>query len=405
MKEHIQNDFPIFRDQANHTPLVFLDSAAAAQVPEHVTNAMIEYYRSYKANVHSGIYEIGERAIRAYEKSRETVAQFLGALSDEIIFTSGTTASINMLSRMLERDIREGDEIVVSQMEHHSNFIPWQELAKRTGAVFVVLPLEKNGTLSLETVRRTITKRAKIVAVTHVSHAIGAVNDIREICRIAHAAGALCVVDAAQSVPHMPVDVRAIACDFLAFSGQKLLGPTGTGVLYGRKSLLEHVEPCIYGGGMIREVHLETSSWANTPAKFEAGTPHIAGVIGLGAAIEYIGTVGSREEIETHDRLLGQAARRALSEVPGVTLYGSSCAEEMSGIVSFTVDGIHPHDVAEVLSRHAIAVRAGHHCAMPLMKHLGVLGTVRASFYIYNSEDDIAKLVQGVKNVLRVFRK
>lgn len=403
MNQNIKNDFPIFQSARSEYPFVFLDNAATSQMPRIVIDAVSEFYRDYKANVHSGIYAIGERAVAAYEGARKKAADFIGAQSDEIVFTSGTTASLNMLARMLEPRVGTGDEIVVSAMEHHSNFIPWQELAKRTNAVFTVLPLEVDGTLSMNTVRAMVGPRTKIVAITHVSHAMGAVNDVQEICRIAHKAGALSVVDGAQSVPHMPVTIQDIDCDFLAFSGQKMLAPTGIGVLYGKKEHLSVLDPAVFGGGMIRDVSVEASTWASSPQKFEAGTPHIAGAIGLGAAISYIESMG-REAIMAHERLLAAEAHRALAEIQGVKLYGPNDEKQRAGIISFTVRGAHPHDVAEVLSRDNIAVRAGHHCALPLMKHFGIQGTVRASFYLYNGKDDVGRLADGVSKAASLFR-
>lgn len=402
MKKDIKNDFPIFKAQSGERPFAFLDSAAVSQMPQIVIDAVSEFYSTYKANVHSGIYAIGVRAVEAYEEARRKVAMFVGANSDEIIFTSGTTASLNMVSRMLEPRVKAGDEIMVSAMEHHSNFIPWQELAKRTKAVFTVLPLEKDGSLSLDTVRTMIRPRTKIIAVTHVSHVTGAINDVQEICRMAHEVGALCVVDGAQSTPHMPINVREIDCDFFAFSGQKILGPTGIGVLYGKEEHLHKIDPVVFGGGMIREVSKDESTWTDTPHKFEAGTPHIAGAIGLGVAVSYIKGIGHRE-IMAHERNLAVLTRRALSAMPGVCLYGPENEHETAGIVSFTVEGTHAHDIAEILSRENIAVRAGHHCALPLMNHFGITGTVRASFYLYNTEEDVEQLVRGVRKAQDIF--
>ncbi|OGZ46616.1 MAG: cysteine desulfurase [Candidatus Ryanbacteria bacterium RIFCSPHIGHO2_02_FULL_45_13b] len=401
MKSDTKKDFPIFKAQSrDDAPFTFLDSAAVSQMPQMVIDAVTEFYSVYKANVHSGIYPIGVRAVEAYEEARHSVATFLGATNNEVVFTSGTTASLNMLARMLETQISAGDEIMVSAMEHHSNFIPWQELAKRQDAVFTVLPLEADGTLSLETVRHAVTPRTKIISVTHVSHAMGAINNVREICRIAHEADAICVVDGAQSVPHMLINVRDIDCDFLAFSGQKILGPTGTGVLYGKEKHLQKLDPVTFGGGMIRDVDSVASTWIDTPHKFEAGTPHVAGVIGLGKAISYIEHTG-REKLMAHEKHLANMARHALGAMSGVRLYGPE--KETAGIVSFTMDGVHAHDVAEILSRDNIAVRAGHHCALPLMKHFGILGTVRASFYLYNTEEDIEQLIQGIRKTRDIF--
>lgn len=399
----IKQDFPIFEAQSREKPFTFLDSAAVSQMPQSVIDAVSEFYSSYKANPHSSLYAIGERAAEAYHSARTRVAGFLHADPEEIIFTSGATASLNMLARMLEQNVHAGDEIVVSGMEHHSNFIPWQELAKRKEAVFTVVPLEEDGSLSLDTVRRMCTSRIKIVAVTHVSHVTGAVNDVREICRMAREAGALCVVDGAQSVPHMLVNVHDMDCDFLACSGQKMLGPTGSGVLYGKRVHLKKLEPVVFGGGMVQDVDTKESRWMDAPQKFEAGTPHVAGVIGLGEAVRYIEEVGI-SDMQTHEQHLADSARSALSEIPQIRLYGPRKFGTTAGIVSFGVENAHPHDVAEVLSRDNIAVRAGHHCALPLMKHFGILGTVRASFYVYNTEDDVQRLTEGVAKAAAIFQ-
>lgn len=403
MRPDIKIDFPLFRAQPGQKPLVFLDNAAASQMPKQVLNAITEYYTSYKANVHSGIYAIGRRAVEAYENSRAVVARFIGAEASEIIFTSGTTASLNMLARMLEDTVKEGDEIIVSGMEHHSNFIPWQELCKRRGARFTVLPLLPDGTLSLDMVHSAFSDKTKIIAITHVSHVTGAVNDVKEMCRIAREKGALSVIDAAQSVPHMRVNVGEIGCDFFAFSGQKMLGPTGIGVLFGKKEHLDKLNPSHFGGGMIRTVKSVSSTWADTPAKFEAGTPHIAGAIGLAEAIRYIENIGGVDKIHAHECMLAAHARKGLGEISGVRLYGPKDSIHTAGIISFTLNNIHPHDVAEVLARENTAVRAGHHCAMPLMEHFGIPGTVRASFYLYNTKEDVRRLVDGVQQVISLF--
>lgn len=403
MKQNIKNDFPIFKMQTDARELIFLDNAATSQMPKQVLDAITEYYTSYKANVHSGIYAIGRHAVEAYENSRAVVARFIGAQASEIIFTSGTTASLNMLARMLENAVKEGDEVIVSGMEHHSNFIPWQELCKRRAVRFTVLPLLPDGTLSLDIVRSAFSDKTKIVAITHVSHVIGAMNDVKEICRIARENGAYSVIDGAQSTPHMRVDVREIGCDFFAFSGQKMLAPTGIGILFGKKEHLEKLEPSGFGGGMIRTVKSDISTWADAPGKFEAGTPHIAGAIGLAEAIRYIENVGGVDEIHAHERILARQAREVLGSVPEVVLYGPKDSIHTAGIISFTLNGVHPHDVAEVLARENVAVRAGHHCAMPLMAHFGIPGTVRASFYLYNTKEDVRRLVEGVQQVISIF--
>ena len=395
----IKKDFPVFTANSD---LVFLDSGATAQMPQCVMDAMQAYNSTYKANIHSGIYDIGVRAIEAYTEARRTVARFIESTPEEIIFTAGTTASLNMLSSLLGRTITAGDEIVVTELEHHSNFIPWQQLAKNTGAVLRVIPIEKDGTISLEKVKKIITEKTKIVAVAHVSQTLGTHVPVADICRMARVYGAYSVVDAAQSVPHMPVSVRDIDCDFLVFSGHKVVGPTGIGVLYGKKALLEKMEPVQFGGGMISSVSKEASAWAEVPEKFEAGTPPIAEAIGLAAAITYLQGIGM-DVIRNHEEEITAYALNALQNVSGVTVFGPRDASTQGGIISFDIAGVHPHDAAEVLASRNIAVRAGHHCAMPLMKALGVSGTLRASFYLYNTKEDVDALIQGMEDIKKKF--
>ncbi|PJE64327.1 MAG: cysteine desulfurase [Candidatus Ryanbacteria bacterium CG10_big_fil_rev_8_21_14_0_10_43_42] len=397
----IKKDFPIF---TTNPDLIFLDSAATAQVPRQVTDVMNEYYHSFKANVHSGIYPIGVRAVEEYEKARHTVASFIDADQEEIVFTGGATTALNMISRMLAGGIKEGDEIVVTDLEHHSNFIPWQQLARVAGAHLRSIPIKQDGTISLDDVQDIITEKTKIVAVTHVSQTLGTYVPVKDICRMARKVGAYSVVDAAQSVPHMPVSVRDIDCDFLVISGHKVAGPTGVGVLYGKKEVLHSLEPVVFGGGMIRSVSVEESLWADIPAKFEAGTLPVAEALGLASAMDYLSGIGM-DVIKKHENDITHYALSELKALSGVTLFGPGDADKQGGIISFLVSGVHPHDTAEILAKNGIAVRAGHHCAMPLMKKLDVSGTVRVSFYIYNTREDVDALIKGIKDVKHIFSK
>ncbi len=406
------SDFPIFQQKVLGKQLVYLDNAATTQKPRAVIDAMTHFYEHSNANIHRGIHTLSERATIAYENARETVARFIGAETEEIIFTSGTTQSLNMLSQMLGKNLHRGDEIVLTIMEHHSNLIPWQELAREKGLVLRFIPLTSDYVLDLKKARELITEKTKVVALTHVSNTLGIINPVAEIAAMAHRAGALVVVDAAQSVGHLPVNVRELDCDFLAFSGHKMCGPTGIGVLYGKKKSLDYLNPVIFGGGMVLEVDTEKATWTTAPQKFEAGTPNIVGAIGLAKAVEYLTELGMGQ-VEEQGILLADYARQKLSEISGLTLIGpksqnksnSSDSQSKSGaIISFTLDGIHPHDAAEILNKKGIAVRAGRHCTTPLMNELHLNGTVRASFYFYNSKEDVDALVVGVKAVREVFQ-
>jgi cysteine desulfurase/selenocysteine lyase len=390
-----KKDFPILNQEVNGHPLVYLDSAATSQKPFQVIEAVETYYKTINSNVHRGVHTLGTKATDAYEGARDKVRRFINARStQEIIFTRGTTTGINLVARSyaLPR-LGKGDEILLTPAEHHSNLIPWQQVAKATGATLKYFPLEKDGTLRLDTVREMVTPKTKVVAIQHVSNVLGTIHPIREIAAIVHEAGGVIVVDGAQSVPHLKVDVRDLDVDFLAFSGHKMLGPTGIGVLYGRKELLEQMEPVEFGGEMIDHVDLFESTWKELPWKFEGGTPIIAGAIGLGAAIDYLESIGM-DRIEEHDRKLARYAYEKLSEVEEVTVYGPK--ENRIGVVTFNLNNVHPHDVATVLDAEGIAVRAGHHCCQPLMRWLGVTATARASFHIYNDESDIDALVKGL---------
>lgn len=400
----IRKLFPILDQEVNGQPLVYLDSAATSQKPAAVIEAIEEYYRGFNSNVHRGVHTLGTKATDAYEGAREKVRKFINASStEEIIFTRGTTTSLNTVAKSYgSANIKEGDEIVISYMEHHSNIIPWQQLAKEKGAVLKYIPLQEDGTISLEDVRATITEATKIVSVMQVSNVLGVINPVKEIAKIAHEHGAIMVVDGAQSTPHMKVDVRDLGCDFFAFSGHKMVGPTGIGVLYGKKELLEKMEPIEFGGEMIDFVGLYESTWKELPWKFEAGTPIIAGAIGLGAAIDFLEGIGM-DQIEQHEHKLAAYAIEKLSEVEGLTIYGTKDPEKRAGVVTFNINDVHPHDVATVLDADGIAVRAGHHCAQPLMKWLDVSSTARASFYLYNTEEDIDKLVSGLVKTKEYF--
>lgn len=398
----IRKQFPILDQEVNGHPLVYLDSAATSQKSLSVIEAVDHYYRQYNSNVHRGVHTLGMYATEAYEGAREKTRRFLNAGStEEVVFTRGTTTSINTVAYSYgNANVHEGDEIVITPMEHHSNLIPWQQLAKRTGAVLKYISMQRDGTLELEDVEHTITEQTKIVAASHVSNVLGTVNPIKEMTEIAHRKGAVIVVDGAQSAPHMRVDVRDLDCDFFAFSGHKMTGPTGIGVLYGKKALLENMEPLEFGGEMIDFVDYYDSTWKELPWKFEGGTPVIAGAIGLGKAIDFLEDVGL-DDIEEHERELAHYAMQRLSDIEGMEIYGP---EQRAGIVTFNVEGIHPHDLATVLDAEGIAVRAGHHCAQPLLlKELGVSATARASFYLYNTKEEIDALVGGLHSAKEYF--
>lgn len=397
----IREQFPILHQQVNGHDLVYLDSAATSQKPRAVIETLDKYYNQYNSNVHRGVHTLGTRATDGYEGAREKVRKFINAKSmAEIIFTKGTTTSLNMVALSYARaNLKPGDEVVITYMEHHANIIPWQQAVKATGATLKYIPLQEDGTISLEDVRETVTSNTKIVAVSHVSNVLGTVNPIKEMAKIAHDNGAVIVVDGAQSTPHMKIDVQDLDCDFFALSSHKMCGPTGIGVLYGKKALLENMEPAEFGGEMIDFVGLYESTWKELPWKFEAGTPIIAGAIGLGAAIDFLEEIGL-DEISRHEHKLAVYALERFRQLDGVTVYGP---EERAGLVTFNLDDVHPHDVATVLDAEGIAVRAGHHCAQPLMKWLDVTATARASFYLYNTEEEIDKLVEALQKTKEYF--
>lgn len=399
--KEIKQLFPILNQQVHGNPLVYLDSAATSQKPTKVIEAVADYYRRYNSNVHRGVHTLGTLATDGYEGAREKVRAFLNAKStEEVIFTRGTTTALNLVASSYARNnVTAGDEIVITPMEHHSNIIPWQQVAKVTGATLKYLPLQSDGTIALKDVEEIITDKTKIVSVMHVSNVLGVINPVKEIAEIAHRNGAIMVVDGAQSAPHMKVDVQDLDCDFFAFSGHKMCGPTGIGSLYGKKELLEKMEPIEFGGEMIDFVGLQDSTWKELPWKFEGGTPIIAGAIGLGAAIDFLQEIGL-EEIEKHDHEIAQYAAERLSEIDGMTIYGP---KHRTGLVTFNINDVHPHDVATVLDTEGIAVRAGHHCAQPLMKWLDVSATARASFYLYNTKEDVDALVAGLVKTKEYF--
>lgn len=399
--EAIRKDFPILDRTIQGKPLIYLDNAATSQKPYHVIEQMTSYYRRSNANVHRSIHTLGEEATALYETARDQVCRFIHAPSREgVIFTRGTTEAINLVASSWGRThLKPGDEILLTVLEHHSNLIPWQLLAKEKGAKLVFLDIDEQGRLQLDTFDRLLTDRTRLVAVTGASNVTGAITPLREIVARAHAAGAVVAVDGAQRVPHLAVDVQELGCDFFAFSGHKMLGPTGIGLLYGKPELLEEMPPFLAGGEMVREVWPDRATWNDLPWKFEAGTPDMAGAIGMGAAINYLDQLGM-EAVRAHgDRLLREALA-ALLKIEGVTVYGPSLSEERVPLISFNCRGIHPHDLAAALDEEGIAVRAGRHCADPLMKRFGVSGTVRASFYLYNTSRDVQAFAQSVQRAI-----
>lgn len=399
--QEIRQQFPILHQEVNGNPLVYLDSAATSQKPLAVIEALEKYYKGYNSNVHRGVHTLGTRATDGYEGARDKVKNFINAAHrEEIVFTRGTTTALNLVAGSYARaNLTEGDEIVITYMEHHSNIIPWQQAAKATGATLKYIPLTEDGSLSLADVEATITENTKIVSIMQVSNVLGTINPIKEIAEIAHKNGAIMVVDGAQSTPHMKVDVQDLDCDFFALSGHKMGAPTGIGALYGKKHLLENMEPIEFGGEMIDFVGLQESTWKELPWKFEGGTPIIAGAIGLGAAIDFLEQVGM-DNILAHEHKLAEYAMDRMSEIEGITIYGP---QKRAGLVTFNIEDVHPHDVATVLDAEGIAVRAGHHCAQPLMKYLNVSSTARASFYLYNTEEEIDKLVASLVKTKEYF--
>jgi cysteine desulfurase/selenocysteine lyase len=396
LDEITRRDFPILSRIVNGYQLVYLDSAASSQKPRSVIEAMSQYYERSHANVHRSIHTLGEEATELYEAARDRVQRFVGAAQrEEIVLTRGTTDGLNLLADALCRTLQPGDEVLVTEMEHHSNLIPWQMAVRRQGLTLRAVPVTPEGLLDLEALDRLLGERTKVVAFTHVSNVLGTINPVAEIVRRARRVGAVTVVDGAQAAPHLALDMSVLDCDFYVFSPHKMLGPTGIGVLYGRREALERLEPTRGGGEMIKEVWIDRAQWNDLPWRFEPGTPPIAEAVGLTAAIEYLEKLGMGRVTE-HERALTRQALDGLAAIPGVRVFGPPSAVERGAVVSFAVEGLHPHDVAALLDAEGIAVRAGHHCAMPLMRRLGVVGTSRASFSVFNSPDEIATLLRAV---------
>ena len=400
----VRDDFPILRRTVHGRPLVYLDNAATTQKPRAVIDALVHYYENYNANIHRGIHALSEEATARYEEVRLKTAHFIGAPGPEtVVFTRNTTESINLVAHAWGRKyLRPGDEIVLTIMEHHSNLVPWQLLTRDTGAKLQFVDIDDEGRLIWDDFERLIGQRTRLVSVTHMSNVLGTINPVKDIAELAHGHGALVLVDGAQSVPHMPVDVSGLDCDFMAFSAHKMLGPTGVGVLYARRGLLEEMDPFLGGGEMISRVLPEQSTWNDVPWKYEAGTPNIADVIAFGAAIEYLQGLGM-DAVRAHEKEITAYALEALSAVPQVTIYGPREAEAKGGVVAFNLGDLHPHDLGTVLDRHGVAVRAGHHCAQPLMRRLDCVATARASFYVYNRLDEVDTLLEGIREADRFF--
>ncbi|KRG09320.1 cysteine desulfurase [Staphylococcus sp. NAM3COL9] len=399
----IIKDFPILKQQVHGNRLAYLDSTATSQTPIQVIDAIDDYYKRYNSNVHRGVHTLGSLATDGYENARETVRRFINAkYFEEIIFTRGTTAAINIVAHSYgDANVTEGDEIVVTEMEHHANIVPWQQLAKRKKAELKFIPLTEDGELAIEDVKATINEKTKIVAIAHVSNVLGTINDIKAITEIAHEHGAIISVDGAQAAPHMDIDMQDLGVDFYSFSGHKMLGPTGVGVLYGKRTLLNNMEPVEFGGDMIDFVDKYEASWADLPTKFEAGTPLIAQAIGFAEAIKYLQNLGF-EAIHQHEATLTQYAYDKMSEIEGIEIYGPA-KDRRAGIITFNMTDVHAHDVATAVDTEGVAVRAGHHCAQPLMKWLKQSSTARASFYIYNTKEDIDQLVEALKQTKEFF--
>ena len=395
----IKEDFPIFR---NNPDLIFLDNASTTQKPQSVIDTLSHYYENYNSNIHRGIYQIAEQATAAYEKTRDKVTGFIGAGDRRsIVFTKGTTESINLVANSWGgQNLKPGDEVLITEMEHHSNIIPWQLICERTGANLKYIPIHEAGTLDLSNPGKYFTDKTKIVCAIHQSNVFGTVNPIAEIVKLAHNVGAYVLVDGAQSTPHHRVNVTELNCDFFAFSGHKMMGPTGVGALYAKPEILDAMHPFLGGGEMIRKVTIEGSTWNDIPWKFEAGTPNIAQVIGFGSAIDYINNIGL-DAITLYENELLNYAQEILQTVPGINIYGM--AKDKGAVISFNLENIHPHDVAHILDTYGIAIRAGHHCAQPIMKKLNVAATNRASFYIYNTLAEIDQLAEGLRKTVKLF--
>jgi len=400
----IRDDFPILSRKVYGKSLVYLDNAATSQKPRQVISALTEYYEGYNANVHRGVHALSMEATDRYEEAREKVARFIGARqSEEVIWTRNTTEAINLVTGSWARsNLQPGDEVVVTEMEHHSNMVPWQMVTQERGATLRYLRLGDDGKLDLDDIDTIINDRTKMVSIVHASNSLGTINPVKEITARARAVGAAVMIDGAQSVPHMSVDVQDLDCDFLAFSGHKMLGPTGIGVLYAKREVLETMEPFLTGGEMVLSVTLDGADWNNLPMRFEAGTPNIADAIALGAAVDYLDSTGM-DNIRRHEVQLTGYALSRLREIEELVIFGAEAAEDRGGVVSFHTPDVHPHDLGTYLDQQGIAVRTGHHCTMPVMRKLGVPATTRASFYLYNTEEEVDQLVDSLKSALRYF--
>lgn len=400
--EKVRQDFPILKQQVNGNQLVYLDNAATAQKPEQVIDTLDTYYREYNSNIHRGVHTLSEKATMVYENAREKVKEFINAdSSKEIVFTRGATEAINLVAQSFGRStLKQSDEIIITELEHHSNIVPWQMLSEQTGASLKYVPINDAGELKLDEYDKLLTDKTRIVAVGHISNALGTINPIKKIIDKAHVVGAKVLIDGAQAVPHTPVDVKELDCDFYVFSGHKLFGPTGIGVLYGKESLLESMPPYQAGGDMIKMVTMEKTAYNNLPYKFEAGTPHIAGVIGLATAIDYVRDLDLALASQYENELLDYANALA-ANVEGLNLVGT--AKEKTSIFSFTMDGIHPHDIGTILDGEGVAIRAGHHCAMPVMERFNIPATARASFAFYNTREEVEKLMRAIEKCKQVF--
>jgi len=401
----IREDFPILKRQVNDKPLIYFDNAATSQKPNAVIDAVDRYYREYNANIHRGIHKLAEEATLAHEEAREKVAKFINAKRTEVVFTRNTTEALNLVAYSWGRaNVGKGDKIVLTIMEHHSNIVPWQLVAEEKGATVEFVKIDENGELRQDEVHELIDDSTKIVCVAYASNVLGSVNPVKDIGRMAHRFGALFLVDAAQAVPHMPVDVRDIDCDFAAFSGHKMLGPTGIGVLYGKSERLEGMPPFLGGGEMIREVHTTGASWKDLPYKFEAGTPNISGAIGLGAAVDYLRNIGMQNVLD-HEKEITRYALDRMKGVEGLNIYGPLNMDRRIGVISFNLGDIHAHDLASILDEDGIAIRSGHQCAQPLMEFLQIPATSRASFYIYNTEAEVDVFIEALEKARKIFAR
>ena len=401
----VKLDFPILKRRINGKELAYLDSGATSQKPTTVIDAESNYYINHNANVHRGAHTLGDEATQMYQESREKVANFIGAKNDEVVFVRNTTEAINLVAYSWGmNNLKKGDVIVTTMMEHHANLVPWQELAKRVGAVVEVVGITDDGLIDTDDYEKKLKMKPRIVSFVHVSNALGTINPIKEMTKLAHKAGALVLVDGAQAVPHMKVNVAEIGCDFYAFSGHKMLGPMGIGVLWGRKEILEKMSPFLTGGGMISEVYTDHSTWAEVPEKFEAGTPNVAGAVGLASAIAYLEDLGL-EDVREHDKMIVEYALAKLKSTENLEILGTKNIDLRSGSVSFVYKGVHAHDVATILDTEGVAVRSGHHCTMPLHSHLGIAASIRASFNVYTTKEDIDALFKSLSKVREVFGK